>query len=150
MHTPPYKRMYRNLEKLALVRKRREEAKTKREAEGRAPGADAVPVKEDSSDSDSSDSDSDDEARMQEKKAKVAQKLAASKKSEASKKKKEKAMAKEAEDTTGSDLPVLKSIDIKKMNPAAIKDALKERGESTQGQKKDLIKRLTDFEAARA
>jgi hypothetical protein len=41
-------------------------------------------------------------------------------------------------------------MDIKKLNGDALKDALKERGLDIQGQKKDLIKRLTDYEKARA
>jgi len=159
----------RNLEKLALVRKKREEAKAKREAEGKKPGASMEDVaaastgaklksksksrskgSDDSDESSSEEESSSDEETAASKKAKAAEKVAAAKKKDAAKKKKEKAMAAEAADTAeGDDLPKLKSIDIKKMNPAAIKDALKERGQSTQGQKKDLIKRLTDYEAAR-
>ena len=41
-------------------------------------------------------------------------------------------------------------MDIKKLNGDALKDALRARGLDVQGQKKDLIKRLSDFEAARA
>ena len=44
----------------------------------------------------------------------------------------------------------LKAMDIKKMNGDALKDHLKERKLDLQGQKKDLIQRLLDFEAARA
>ena len=44
----------------------------------------------------------------------------------------------------------LKPMDIKKMNGDALKDHLRERGLNVQGQKKDLIQRLLDFEAARA
>jgi hypothetical protein len=40
-------------------------------------------------------------------------------------------------------------MDIKKMNGDALKDALKVRKLDVQGQKKDLIKRLCDYEAAR-
>jgi hypothetical protein len=43
----------------------------------------------------------------------------------------------------------LKAMDIKKMNGDALKEHLKERKLDFQGQKKDLIKRLIDFEAAR-
>ena len=38
----------------------------------------------------------------------------------------------------------LSKIEIKKMKPPQLKDALKERGLSTQGNKKELIKRLTE------
>lgn len=155
----------RNLAKLQEVRRRREEAKKQREAaaagETATPAAGtakpkAVQRRGDDSDSDDSDSDeesSDEEESMAALKAKTAAKVEKKKKSEAAAKKKAKAMAAEAaaaEDSAACDLPKLTSIEIKKMNPAAIKDALKERGESTQGQKKDLITRLTAFEAARA
>ena len=43
-------------------------------------------------------------------------------------------------------VPKLKSIEIKKMNPTALKGALKERNLSIQGQKKDLMQRLIDYE----
>lgn len=46
-------------------------------------------------------------------------------------------------------LPKLKNIEIKKMAGDQLKEHLKERSLNTQGQKKDLIKRLTDHEAAR-
>ena len=38
----------------------------------------------------------------------------------------------------------LSKIEIKKMKPPQLKEALKERGLSTQGNKKELIKRLTE------
>jgi hypothetical protein len=44
----------------------------------------------------------------------------------------------------------LKVMDIKKMNGDALKDHLKERKLDLQGQKKDLIQRLLDYEQARA
>ena len=47
------------------------------------------------------------------------------------------------------ELPKLKSIDIKKMSADLLKEHLKERELSIQGQKKDLMKRLIDFETAR-
>jgi hypothetical protein len=43
----------------------------------------------------------------------------------------------------------IKAMDIKKMNGDQLKEALKERSLDLQGQKKDLIKRLCDYEAAR-
>ena len=46
--------------------------------------------------------------------------------------------------------PKLKTIDIKKMNGDALKEHLKERKLDVQGQKKDLIKRLIDYEEARS
>ena len=49
-----------------------------------------------------------------------------------------------------AELVKLKSIDIKKMSADVLKEHLKERGLDIHGQKKDLIKRLTDFEAARS
>lgn len=39
---------------------------------------------------------------------------------------------------------------IKALKPNVLKDKLKERGLSTQGQKKDLIQRLIDYENERA
>jgi hypothetical protein len=45
--------------------------------------------------------------------------------------------------------PKLKAMDIKKMNGDALKEHLKARNLDVQGQKKDLMKRLIDFEAAR-
>lgn len=53
-------------------------------------------------------------------------------------------------ETKKTELPKLKSIDIKKMSADLLKEHLKERGLDIQGQKKDLVKRLTDFEAARS
>ena len=47
-------------------------------------------------------------------------------------------------------LPRLKPIDVKKMAGDQLKENLKARGQGTQGQKKELIQRLIDFEAARA
>jgi hypothetical protein len=41
------------------------------------------------------------------------------------------------------------SMEIKKMNGDALKEHLKARGLDVQGQKKDLMKRLLDYEAAR-
>ena len=44
----------------------------------------------------------------------------------------------------------LKAMDIKKMNGDALKEHLKERKLDVQGQKKDLMKRLIDYEEARS
>lgn len=44
----------------------------------------------------------------------------------------------------------ISSMEIKKMNGDALKEALKERNLDVQGQKKDLMKRLIDYEAARS
>ena len=58
---------------------------------------------------------------------------------------------KDAKKKSGTSEPEkLKPMDIKKMNGDQLKDSLKERKLEIQGAKKDLIKRLLDFEAARA
>jgi hypothetical protein len=46
--------------------------------------------------------------------------------------------------------PKLSNMEIKKLNGDALKDHLKARNLDVQGQKKDLMKRLSDYEAARA
>ena len=46
-------------------------------------------------------------------------------------------------------IPKLSKIEIKKMKPAQMKDALKERGLEIQGNAKTLTKRLVDYEEAR-
>lgn len=135
----------KELEKLKIVRARREADRLKREAEGRAPGWSATGI-ESSSDDDSSDEDVP-------KKSKNAPPVL----SEAAARKKAAAAApveevKDLKKSNGKDdeLPILKGIDIKKMNGDALKDALKARGLDFQGQKKDLMKRLQDFDSARA
>lgn len=45
---------------------------------------------------------------------------------------------------------VLDARSIKALKPAILKDKLKERGLSTQGQKKDLVQRLIDHENERS
>ncbi len=52
-------------------------------------------------------------------------------------------------ETSVEDLPKLSNIEIKNAKPDKLKEYLKERGQSTQGNKSELIKRLMDFEAAR-
>jgi len=135
----------RDLERLAAIRKKREEDKLKREAEGRAPGWTPNGV-ESSSDSDDSDSD-DDKPKV----AKPASKAEPAKLSDAAAKKKAAAAEVVSDSSSsGGGLEILKSIDIKKMNGDALKDALKARGLPYDGQKKDLMKRLTDHEAQRS
>jgi hypothetical protein len=134
----------RELEKLKIVRARREADKLKREAEGRAPGWSATGV-ESSSDDDSSD---DDEPKKVKKAVPVISEVAARKKAAAAAPVEE---PKDVKKLGGKvELPILKGIDIKKMNGDALKESLKARGLNVQGQKKDLMKRLQDFDAARS
>lgn len=140
----------KDLERLAIVRKRREEAAAKRAAEGRAAGMSATGIE--SSDDDSSDDEEDGEGAAG--KVKVAKAVSASPAPapSAAQIRKKAAAAEVVEDATGAAAgpPKLKAMDIKKMNGDTLKDALRERGLDVQGQKKDLTKRLLDFEAARA
>ena len=128
--------------RLAEVRRRREEALQKCQAEGRKPGWTANGLE---SDEDDDDSDDEDGHSLKARSAKAAAVLA-DPESVASRKK-AAAMAPVEEEASGP--AKLSSIEIKKMKPEAIKEALKARGLSTQGQKKDLIKRLSDYETAR-
>jgi hypothetical protein len=123
------------MKRLAEVRRRREEAEKKCIAEGRKPGWTENGIEE----SDGSDSDEEDKAAKPKAAAPVPSAAEA----------KKKAAAMEAVDTSG-EIPKLSSIDIKKMNADAVKEHLKARNLSTQGQKKDLMKRLVDYEAARS
>jgi hypothetical protein len=141
----------REIAKLAEVRARREAAAAKRTETGRAPGW----VMPDSSDSGSDDSDSDSDSAdepqskvgSKQKKVKAgAPKDLGTMTKEVAEKKRAKAAAPASEDTASEKLS---SMEIKKMNPNALKDALKARNLDIQGQKKDLMKRLADFEAAR-
>ena len=114
----------RNLERLAAVKKRREEAARKLEAEGGGkPGSGGKGDKDDA--------------------------VAASPLEDSKAAAKKKAAAASTDNDDDGSIPKLKSIEIKKMNPAALKDALKARDLSIQGQKKELIARLTEYEAAR-
>jgi hypothetical protein len=142
-----------DLARLAVVKARREADAKKREAEGRKPGMSAQGIE-------SSDDDSDDDKPKGPKKvaavakpaAPVAPATTAAVASAALAAKKKAAAAAEPEDAKEADggPPKLKAMDIKKLNGDALKDHLKERGLDVQGQKKDLMKRLTDYEAARA
>ena len=150
----------KELAMLAIVRERREQARLKREAECRAPGWVQSDTDEDSSGSDSDDSDA---PRGKGKKGGAGAGAAAAEKAEKPKKAAEPvslgAMSKEvaaakkqaalADDTSGGGPEKISSMEIKKMNPAQLKDCLKARNLDLQGQKKDLMKRLTDYEAAR-
>lgn len=131
-----------DLARLALIRKRREEDAKKREAEGRAPGMSAHGIPSDSDDSGSDESD-DDEPK------KPSAKVATPALSEAQAKKKAAALETVPAATTGGEPARLKPMDIKKMNGDALKEALRERGLDLQGQKKDLMTRLLNYEAAR-
>jgi len=171
----------KDLERLAIVRKRREEAAQKRAAEGRPAGWTPTGIQSSDSDSDSDD-DSDDDAAVNQKgppKSKGPVKgpapsssTATSSSSSAPVNKQalaiqaeEKALAiavaakkkaaalgegeSNAEVASDGGPAKLKSMDIKKMNGDQLKDHLKARKLDVQGQKKDLMKRLIDYEAAR-
>lgn len=113
----------RNLAKLHAVKKRREEAEKKRlEAEAAEKALEEErKAKTAALRADESDEESDDD--------------------DAKKKKKKKGKDK--------DLPKLSKIEIKKMKPAQMKEALKERGLEIQGNAKELTQRLIDYEEAR-
>lgn len=129
----------RELAQLAIVRARREAAAKKREAEGRPPGWTQNGV--DSDNESGSDDESEDGKGPKVPPGAVPPSIA---------KKKAALEKEEAEAAADGGIPKLKAMDIKKMNGDALKDHLKERGLDTQGQKKDLMKRLIDYEAARA
>jgi len=146
----------KELAMLALVKERREAARLKREAEGRAPGWVQPDTDEDSdSDSDSDDSDAKGKAKKSGATGAGGEKLKKSSEpvslgamtKEVAAAKKQAALA---EDTSGGGADKLTTMEIKKMNPAQLKECLKARNLDLQGQKKDLMKRLTDYEAARA
>ncbi len=145
------------LAQLAIVKARREAAKAKREAEGRAPGMSATGITSDDDGSDSDDSDDDNNGKKPAAKAVVttgaagAEHRAALAKKEANEKKKEQALAEQAaaEKAKTEGPPKLKGMDIKKMNGDALKEACRERDLNIQGSKKDLMSRLTAYEAAR-
>eukprot|EP01035_Chromulina_nebulosa_P023071 gene23071-29893_t len=128
-----------DLARLAVVRQKREEARLKREAEGRAPGYTLRGIE-----SSSDDSESEDENIPKSKAAAPVPPTVAL--SEVAAKKKANA---EAPDKGVDTETRLKAIDIKKMNADALKEHLKARNLDIQGQKKDLMKRLIDYEANR-
>jgi hypothetical protein len=133
-----------DMERLNLIRKKREEDAKKRIAEGRAPGMSAHGLPDDDDDDDNDDSDDE-----QDNKKPPATVFTPPVLNEVQGKK--KALAMETAPTTSSgEVPKLKAMDIKKMNGDALKEALRERNLDVQGQKKDLLKRLLDHEAARA
>lgn len=147
----------KELAMLALVRERREAARLKREAEGRAPGW-VQPDTDDEGSGSDSDSDDSDEPKGKAKKG-GATGVGGEKLKKPSEPVSLGAMTKEvaaakkqaalAEDTSGG-AEKLTNMEIKKMNPAQLKECLKARNLDLQGQKKDLMKRLTDYETARA
>jgi len=172
----------KDLERLAIVRKRREEAAQKRAAEGRPAGWTPTGIQSSDSDSDSDD-DSDDDAAVNQKgppkpkgpvKGPAPSSSTATSSSSSSAPVNKQALAIQAEEKAlaiavaakkkaaalgegESNAEVasdggpakLKSMDIKKMNGDQLKDHLKARKLDVQGQKKDLMKRLIDYEAAR-
>jgi hypothetical protein len=118
--TDEYKR---DMAKLAEVKRRREEAEAKAAAAKELAELEESnrKAKVEAANLEDSDSDSDGDEK---------------------KKKKKKSKKK-------SDVPKLDKIVIKKMKPAQLKEALKERGCDIQGNAKTLTKRLLDFEASR-
>lgn len=142
-----------DLKRLAEVRRRREEAEKKCLAEGRKPGWTANGIEDSGGSGSDSDSDGEDNrnAKPKSTSSSTTTTTAAAKPTpelSAAEAKKKAAALDETVDTSG-EIPKLSSIDIKKMNADALKDNLKLRNLSTQGQKKDLMKRLLDYEAAR-
>jgi hypothetical protein len=117
---------------LAIVRKRREEAE-KLKASQPAPTTIRKPIVDDDDDDDDEDDDSEDEEEE----------------GEVSKGVGSVSLKVSSAAATATVMPKLKSIDIKKMSGDVLKEHLKERKLDLQGQKKDLIKRLCDYEAAR-
>ncbi len=141
----------KDLERLALVRKRREDAAKKREAEGRAPGMSAHGLQSDEEDEDDDDNDDSDDNDDNNATSKPVAKptvvpSSAPVLTEIQAKKKAAAL----ETSKVGEPEKLKAMDIKKMNGDALKDALRERNLDLQGQKKDLMKRLLDYEATRS
>jgi hypothetical protein len=131
----------------------------KREAEGRKAGWTKDGVEEESG-GDSSDDDSDEEDDNKKKPAAVAApapiSAIAAKKKAAAAAPVEEPIAEAGKEgdayasASGSGPAKLKAMDIKKMNGDVLKEHLKARNLDIQGQKKDLMKRLLDFEEARS
>lgn len=143
--------------RLEMIKKKREADRIKREQEGRRPGMTKTGIDEEAEGSDSGSDDGEDlNAHVSVFKAPGAAAAAAShppitdSAADIAAKKRANALAEVVEAAPGEvDIPKLSNMEIKKMNGDALKDSLRERGLSTQGQKKDLTKRLLDFEAAR-
>lgn len=136
-----------DLKRLEEVRARRALQEKQRLAEGRGIGMTAHGIE--------SGSDSDDDSDDGGGKPKAVASKAAPVLSERESKKREAALGvASAEDSPAPGAvggpPKLKSIDIKKMNGEALKEACKERNLKIQGQKKELIQRLIDYESGRA
>ena len=135
-----------DLARLAEVRARRAEQERHRLADGRGVGMTAHGLDESSGD----ESDDSDDRKPKTVNA-GASATAAPAMSEKQSKKRAEALATSDSATAKSDeLPKLKSIDIKKMNGDALKENLKARGLKVQGQKKELMQRLIDYEASRS
>lgn len=117
--TDEYKK---DMEKLAEVRARREKAQARAKAEKDLAEAIEEDRKKKVAELNAFDQDSD---------------------SDTDKKKKKKSSKK------GNDIPKLDKISIKKMKPAQMKEALKERGLEIQGNAKTLTDRLLKYEASR-
>ena len=109
----------RNLAKLEAVRKRREEAEKRRKAEEEAAAAIEEERKAKVAALQGDDSDDEDDGKKKKKKSKA------------------------------KDIPKLSKIEIKKMKPAQMKEALKERGLDIQGNAKALTARLLEYETSR-
>mmetsp|Transcript_14329 Transcript_14329/g.14432 ORF Transcript_14329/g.14432 Transcript_14329/m.14432 type:complete len:305 (-) Transcript_14329:58-972(-) len=144
----------KEMAQLALVRQRREEAKKKREAEGRKPGMSKYGLDDKEEEESEDEGESSEEETKPKTGAAAATAVAAAAAAATSAKVAEAKRKAAAGESTGSIAadggpPILKSMEIKKMNPEALKDHLKQRGLSIQGQKKDLSKRLLDYETAR-
>ena len=100
------------------------------------------------SDDSGSDDDSEDEPPAKAVAVPVLSEVAARKKAAAAAVA-EPATSADSSTAVPSALPKLKAMDIKKMNGDQLKENLKARSLGIQGQKKDLMQRLIDFENAR-
>lgn len=146
----------KELLRLAEVRARREAMAAERAKAGRAPGWTKNGIDEESgssSEEEESSEDEDPDVARAKAQLKAVQAAAELKAAEVAAKKKAAAAAPapaEVAKAAGGEPVKLKSMDIKKMNGDALKDALKERKLEIQGAKKDLMQRLLDYEAARA
>lgn len=149
----------KELARLAEVRARREAAAAERAKTGRPPGWTKNGIDEEQGSSSSEEESSEDEDPEAARAKAAAKAVAAAQEAQraAIAEKKKAAAAAPAEEPAstkkaagGGEPEKLKPMDIKKMNGDALKDALKERNLPIQGNKNDLIKRLSDFEAARA